>query len=321
MTMLTGTILSIDWFEITTKASTRCFAWAFIPNHFHLLLETGQVPISVVMQKLLTGYATTFNLRHHRHGHFFQNRYKSILCQEDTYLLELVRYINLNPLRAGIVTSYEELRRYPYCGQSCVVGLNCKLESWMPTKQILERFGRERKESLKAYEAFVVDGITQGQRPDLTGGGLVRSAGSWHAVIAAREYGVFLKSDERILGNSDFVDEVLSEVEAEEIEKKSLYHRDHIDVEHVIAVVAKVLGIKEDEVRKADKQPRHVQARALLCFWAIRELGLTATFLAKELGNSQPAVSQAVIRGELLVREHAWNLRDLLKASPEQATE
>jgi putative transposase len=67
--------------EITTITSTRCFAWALIPNHVHLLLQTGAIPISTLMQKLLAGYATTFNLRHNRHGYLFQNRYKSIMCQ------------------------------------------------------------------------------------------------------------------------------------------------------------------------------------------------------------------------------------------------
>ena len=62
---------------------TRCFAWALMSNHFHLLLRTGIVPISNVMRRLLTGYAVSFNLRHRRSGHLFQNRYKSILCQED----------------------------------------------------------------------------------------------------------------------------------------------------------------------------------------------------------------------------------------------
>jgi hypothetical protein len=68
-----------------------CFAWTLIPNHLHLLLRTGFTPIATVMRRLLTGYAVTFNRRHRRHGQLFQNRYKSILCQEDLYLLELVR--------------------------------------------------------------------------------------------------------------------------------------------------------------------------------------------------------------------------------------
>ena len=89
--------------NVLTETNTPCFAWSLIPNHLHLLLRTGNIPIATIMRRLLTGYAVTFNRRYRRHGHLFQNRYKSILCQEDLYLLELVRYIHLNPLRSKIV--------------------------------------------------------------------------------------------------------------------------------------------------------------------------------------------------------------------------
>ena len=76
---------------ILSETHTPCHAWALIPNHFHLLLKTGSVPIATAMRRLLSGYAQSFNRRHRRHGHLFQDRYKSILCQQDTYLRELVR--------------------------------------------------------------------------------------------------------------------------------------------------------------------------------------------------------------------------------------
>jgi len=85
--------------DLLTETQTKCFAWALIPNHFHLLMKTGAVPIATIMRRLLTGYAAGHNRRHFRSGHLFQNRYKSILCQQDTYLKELVRYIHLNPVR------------------------------------------------------------------------------------------------------------------------------------------------------------------------------------------------------------------------------
>jgi putative transposase len=88
----------------------------------HLLLKTGDVPVSSVMQRLLTGYVVTYNRRHRRVGHLFQNRYKSILCQEEPYLLELVRYIHLNPLRAKLVSKYKALARYPYSGHGVILG-------------------------------------------------------------------------------------------------------------------------------------------------------------------------------------------------------
>ena len=89
--------------ELIPETQTDCFAWALIPNHAHLLLRTGSIPVSVFMSRLLTGYAVWFNKKYRRRGQLFQNRYKSILCQEYPYLKELVRYIHLNPLRAGLV--------------------------------------------------------------------------------------------------------------------------------------------------------------------------------------------------------------------------
>ena len=76
---------------IIQETRTHCFAWALIPNHFHLLLKTGTVPIAALMRRLLTGHAVTFNRRHRRAGHLFQNRYKSILCQQEPYLLEQMK--------------------------------------------------------------------------------------------------------------------------------------------------------------------------------------------------------------------------------------
>lgn len=108
--------------DLLVETKTSCHAWALIPNHFHLLLRTGNQSISNVMKRLLTGYAINYNRRHGRSGHHFQNRYKSTLCQEYSYLLELVRYIHLNPLRAKLVPNYEILGRHSYCEQSVILG-------------------------------------------------------------------------------------------------------------------------------------------------------------------------------------------------------
>jgi len=93
-------------------------------NHAHILLRSGTEGLSKFMRRFLTGYAITYNLRHNRLGHLFQNRYKSIICDEDTYFAELVRYIHLNPLRSGMVATLAELDRYRYCGHSVIVGKN-----------------------------------------------------------------------------------------------------------------------------------------------------------------------------------------------------
>jgi REP element-mobilizing transposase RayT len=107
---------------VLKQTRTGCYARALIPNHFHLLLRTGDVPVVTMMSRLLTGYGATNNRRHRRSGHLFQNRYKSILWQEETYLLELVRYIHLTPLRAKLVKDLSSLDTYPYSGHRALMG-------------------------------------------------------------------------------------------------------------------------------------------------------------------------------------------------------
>jgi hypothetical protein len=122
------------------------------------------------MRRLLTGYAVSYNRRHKRHGQLFQNRYKSIICQEDAYLQELVRYIHLNPLRAKIVVDLKELDRYTYCGHSALTGK--KKRKWQDIGYVLGFFGRRVGETRKGHVSYVKKGIPLGRRPELVGGDL-----------------------------------------------------------------------------------------------------------------------------------------------------
>jgi REP element-mobilizing transposase RayT len=153
--------------SVLQKTSTPCYGWALIPNHFHLLLKTGKEPIAQIMRRLLTGYAVTFNRRHRRYGRLFQNRYKSILCQENTYLLELVRYIHLNPIRAGIVKDLKSLDRYAYTGHSIIMGK--RKNPWQDTDSVLQLFGKSQYAARKKYRDFVEKGIGRGRNPEMTG--------------------------------------------------------------------------------------------------------------------------------------------------------
>jgi len=230
---------------VLLETKTTCFAWALIPNHFHLLLRTGPVPISIVMRRLLTGYALWFNRTHHRQGHLFQNRFKSVLCQEDIYLLELVRYIHLNPIRAGIVQDMGELSRYPYSGHSVLMGKVKK--SWQDTDDVLGMFGEKTGPARHAYKEFVENGISQGRRKDLTGGGLIRSAGGWEAVKALKKEKVYQRSDERILGDGDFVGRVFTAAE-EAMGKSYALKASGFDLARTASRVSEVLGIGPEAV-------------------------------------------------------------------------
>jgi putative transposase len=277
---------------------TPCFAWALIPNHGHLLLRTGETSISQVMRCLLTGYAVTFNRRHRRCGHLFQNRYKSILCQEDSYFLELVRYIHLNSLRAKLVTSLSELDKYPYCGHSGL--LNRYPRDWQDVDAVLKRFGDRQSPARKAYQAFVAKGAEMGRQPNLTGGGLVRGLGGWDEVKRRRKAGEWGKSDERILGDSDFVQAVLAAGQ-ERLAGTYSYRSDGWNFDRLVMRVSEVLKVDSARVTQKGRYPDVVAARSLLCYWGHRELGISTVELARRLGLTQPAISQSVARGSAIV--------------------
>ena len=290
--------------DILSGTGTICYAWAIIPNHFHLFLRTGTLPIATIMRRLLTGYAIYFNRRHRRYGHLFQNRYKSILCQEDPYFQELVRYIHLNPLRARLVNGIAALDKYPYTGHSALMGK--AKNDWQDTEYVLGWFGKGIKQARSIYHDYIEEGVSMGKRPELTGGGLVRSVGGWVNLIEMRRAKVFVKGDERILGEGDFVERMLKN-SGEAFERKSLLKSQGWDLDKLGAHVAKLLEIDVSVVWSAGKYRHVVEARSLLCYWAVRDLGLSMTSLAKRLNLSVAAIGQSVERGEWLVKEKSYH--------------
>ena len=159
----------------------------------------------------------------------------------------------------------------------------------------------------RRYREYVKKGIAAGKRPDLIGGGLVRSAGGWDALKGLRKIKAYMKGDERILGDSDFVETVLK-ASQDEFERNYLFKARGYDFNTVVDRVAEVLGIKRAEVLSSGRQPRRVQARSLVCFWASRELGMSMVELSKRLKISQPTVSQSANRGEKIAKENKLNL-------------
>lgn len=292
--------------KILPQGETVCYAWVFIPNHAHFLFRTGLAPLASIMRRLLTGYAVSFNHRHKRYGHLFQNRYKSIVCQEDAYLKELVRYIHLNPVRAGIVRGIKELNKYPYCGHSALMGT--KERPWQEVEYVLGVFGATAGEAKKAYLNFMEEGIGQGRREDLTGGGLIRSVGGWAKVKKLKRQGhEHVMSDERILGDSAFVEDLLSQA-GEAYERRYKLKRLGYDADRIAKSVAEIYDMDPREFLSKGKQQRKVKARSLFCFWAVKELGMSLVELARRLEITPPAVGYSVERGEAIARENGYRL-------------
>ena len=123
-------------------------------NHYHLLIETPEGNLSRGMRQLNGLYTQRFNQRHQRVGHLFQGRYKAILIDKDNYLLELCRYIVLNPVRAGIVKNPKDYRWSSYQATTGHKGIPGLTTDW-----ILSQFAKEQKAASRQYQAFVLSGI------------------------------------------------------------------------------------------------------------------------------------------------------------------
>ena len=272
------------------------YAWALMGNHFHLLLRTDNQLLSKSMRKLLTGYVVNYNRRHTRYGHLFQNRYKSILCEDDPYLLELTRYIHLNPLRAGIVKNAKELKEYQWCGHSAITG-RVRWE-WQDTDTVRAYFSETQKEAFENYEDFVEEGIDAGSRPELVGGGLIRSCGGWSQVLSLRRAGSKVFSDERILGSSEFVNTVIADAEekAKETFRLSLKIA---DLPSLALEVCEGEGIDEAELRSGFRKKKVVKSRRLFCQIAVKKMGYSGVDVARFLGINTSAVNRLAVSDKL----------------------
>ena len=247
------------------------------------------------MRRLLSGYATYPNRRHQRFGHLFQNRYKSIVCEEDTYFKELVRYLHLNPLRAQLVDSLGRLEHYRWCGHALVLGR--RRNDWQDSDYVLQWFGNRTGEARKAYRGFVKEGIDQGRRPDLVGGGLVRSLGGWSVVKAMRRPDIRQMGDEPVLGSGEFVERLLEEA-SQEIKHQIPNHTLLDRAEKAIRSGCKRENIEVAALRSRSRIRAVSRLRAHLALKLVHELGLSLAENARQLGLSTSAVAQIVRRSK-----------------------
>ncbi|MCB4791588.1 MAG: transposase [Elusimicrobia bacterium] len=283
----------------------KCYGWALMPNHFHLIIRTGKRPLSDLMRKILTGYALYFNKKYKRSGYLYQGRYKSILCQEDSYLLELVRYVHLNALRARLVRDMSGLGDYKWSGHSVLMNKN-KAE-WQSRDEILEYFGKNKLDAMRRYEEFVAEAKGNSKREDLTGGGLIRSAGGWKEVLNLRRSKEKWIADERILGDGEFVSTTLKQAD-EEMERKERLKKEGWEINRLVKTVCKLLGIDEKDIKRESRRSKLSQARSLIAYWGNKELGISGVELAGYFGITKSSISEAIVRGRKIAHENEYRI-------------
>ena len=277
-----------------------------MPNHVHLLLKSGKDPIGKTMQSVLGGYAGYYNRRHSRSGHLFQGRFKSVLCEEEPYLMALVRYIHLNPLRAGLVHDIRGLEGYRWCGHGALVGK--KGMAWQDTEMVLGSFGTRIGRAREAYREFVKEGMRVGEQNELEGGGLIRSVGGIVEYLKERKT-IHQAADERILGGDEFVQGVLREAEVTESQRSKL-RRSGLNPETVMRKAARAAKIKVEMVKGAGRSKGQSIARALFAKWMVEDLGYSGAEVAGMIGVTKMAVSKGVARGREIERAMRVSLKD-----------
>jgi len=279
--------------DLVVETKTTIYAWALMTNHAHILLRSSEIGLSGFMRRLLTGYAVSYNRRHRRYGYLFQNRYKSIVCDEDAYFTELVRYIHLNPLRAKLVKSLAQLDRYRWSGHGVLMG-NIK-DDWQDCGYVLRYFGKKEGAAKKAYRNYVIKAIDEGRRPELVGGGLIRSLGGWSAVKAMRRSGDRELSDERILGSGEFVERIIKEAEAN-IQHQLPVKEHHQKIEEFIAQICNSENVSMAELKAGSRRREVSGVRAQIAIGLVKRHGVSLAEVARRVGVSTSSVAKILKR-------------------------
>jgi len=278
---------------LAEETRTPIYAWALMSNHAHLLLCSGVLGLAKFMRRLLTGHAVSYNLRHRRHGPLFQDRYKSIVCDGDSYFTELVRYIHLNPLRVKLVGDLKGLERYPYCGHGTILGTQAN--PWQDCESVLAQFGTQDSEAKEAYRRFVAEGVALGRRPELVEWGLTRTAGGWFEVRSQRQRGRRELSDDRILGSAGFVERILREADARTVRQHAAKNGNR-NAERVVAAACKKNGVSLTEMRSGSRRGRLPAVRAEIVRGLVENYGLAIAEVARQVGISTSGASKILIR-------------------------
>ena len=204
----------------------RIHGFCCMTNHIHLAIQVADEPLSGIMQNLSFRYTRWINKKQARTGHLFQGRYKSILVDADSYVLELVRYLHLNPVRAGMV---ENPRDYAWSGHRAYLGLENL--PWLETEWVLRQFAKRLKTCRERYESFVLAGIEEGHRTEFHDGG----------------------EDGRVLADDRFLERVVGQ----RVEPSP-----EVSLDEIVATVSAEYGISEAELRGSSRNRLVSEARA-----------------------------------------------------------
>lgn len=273
---------------LVEKGALRIHAWALMLNHYHLLAEPTGLPLSVSMQRLLTGFASQYNRRKSRRGHVFDARFRSILVEKESYFLKLVAYIHLNPIKAGLVGSLKQLAEYPWTGHAAIMGeRTC---GWLTT-DVLESLLGSTDEDLKVQCEELLLAELGEEEGVLETGSFTIASGGLKTVDAQAPVSPHSRTI-RVLGSKTFALEQYKRTR--NMRRARLRNRleQHAAMEAVLSMVAQEHVLPEAMLRSGGKGKRLTEARRQLIRQLVWETGVSQADIASYLRLSQSAVSQ-----------------------------
>ena len=239
----------------------RLHGFCLMTNHLHLVIQVGEIPLSRIMQNLSLRYTKWINWSQNRIGHLFHGRYKAVMVEADNYLAQLVAYLHLNPVRAGIC---ENPIDYPWGSHRAYLGL--EQASWLTTEPVLSQFSSRIKRARELFREFVEASALEGHRPEFHGKNL---------------------ADGRVLGNDSLVDAVLRNEPAMPVA---------VTIDNGLVAVCEVCGLTMEEMRSASKGLRVSEGRALAAWRVLNLCDGTLTELGRNVGRDVTTLSSAVKR-------------------------
>ncbi|MBI5676515.1 MAG: transposase [Nitrospirae bacterium] len=231
----------LKYLQILSKYKSQykyfLYAYVLMNNHVHLLFETQETPLSKILQGISQSYTVYFNRRYKTSGHLFQGRYKAILCDKDEYLLSLVKYIHLNPVRAKMVRIPEEYQWSSHASYA----VKPEKRGITDENQVLRMFSEDKTKARKQYRAYISDGIT------------------------VKKEDIYLTIDQRILGNERFADKVMEKYDGVIGQTK---RKNEYTLPDIASGIEKIYGITLKQMREKGKSSDISLCRKVLCLTA-----------------------------------------------------
>ncbi len=286
--------------ELVPETETSIYAWVAMPNHLHLLTGTGSTPLSEFMHRLLTGFAVRYNLTHDRKGHVFQGRFKSILVEDGPYFQKLLRYIHLNPLKAGLVESMEALSRYRWCGHGALVGTSSI--PWQQTESILRCFRSVDLDAISSYLKYLDTDSDETEAQMLSEGSFILGE---NGISKSSES---LERDSwscccRVLGSRSFALSVMNRLKASGEMRTRERDDIHRRIESIFLWASSIWTVTPEAIRGAARNSSLSNARAVIAGICSSKLGLSHSECGKLLNLSRSGVRNAIERSATLIND------------------